>query len=84
MILGLCLICILSTSFDALQFNKSYNLPQYQAIQKAVKAVKEPFVHPRTILLQGPPGTGKTHTIVGLLQALFEVSASLTHYCNMV
>ena len=56
------------------KLGQCYNLSQLEAITSSAEAVNAEFLHPRICMIQGPPGTGKTHTILGLIQAIFEVN----------
>ncbi len=75
---------LLSHLFTYAQTAGSYNSSQAESIATAANAMCVPYQLPRILLLQGPPGTGKTHTISGLIQEGYAVSAVIlcrVHAC---
>lgn len=57
------------------QFKPSF-LSEYNESQRAVIMECSSIINynePKLYFIQGPPGTGKSHTIVGIINALFSV-----------
>ena len=56
---------------------KEFNERQAKVILEASSLIHSPPHKPKLYFIQGPPGTGKSHTIVGIVDAMFAVCSKL-------
>lgn len=65
-----------------LKIRKKFKLKDYNESQQAVIVEGSSIINThesKLYFLQGPPGTGKSHTIVGIVNAMFFVSQKSTN-----